>query len=96
MAVTPNLSQKFCFKVKKGEFGILIPIGKLSLDSSLVLGKIAVDIHVVTQPFFSLRFQLNLLLQKDPDFPPLANLGNNLTVLPIFWAQEGYEIPPPR
>ncbi len=45
---------------------------------------------------FQIRFQLNLLLQKDPDFPPLANLGKNLTVLPIFWAQEGYELPPPR
>ena len=43
-----------------------------------------------------IRFQLNLLIQRDPDFPPLANLGKNLTVLPIFWAQEGYDLPPPR
>ena len=43
-----------------------------------------------------IRFQLNLIIESDQDFPPLANLAKNLTVLPIFWAQEGYELPPPR
>ena len=41
-----------------------------------------------------IRFQVNLLLQRDSAFPPLANLREDLTVLPIFWAQEGYDTVP--
>jgi len=36
------------------------------------------------------RFQLNLVVRPDPAFPPLANLSDPVTVIPIFWAQEGY------
>ena len=36
------------------------------------------------------RFQLNLVIRKDPGFPPLANLNESVTVVPMFWAQEGY------
>ena len=36
------------------------------------------------------RFQLNLVIRQDPAFPPLANLTDSVTVVPIFWAQEGY------
>ena len=36
------------------------------------------------------RFQLNLIVRKDPGFPPLANLSDSTTVIPIFWVQEGY------
>jgi len=41
-----------------------------------------------------IRFQVNLLLNRDSAFPPLANLSSDLTVLPIFWAQEGYNTVP--
>ena len=41
-----------------------------------------------------IRFQVNLLLNRDSSFPPLAKLPNELTVLPIFWAQEGYDTVP--
>ena len=37
------------------------------------------------------RFQLNLILRPDRAFPPLANLTHPITVLPIFWVQEGYD-----
>lgn len=37
------------------------------------------------------RFQLNIVIRPDPAFPPLKNLKNAVTVLPIFWAQEGYD-----
>ena len=36
------------------------------------------------------RFQLNLVIRQDSAFPPLANLTNSVTVVPMFWAQEGY------
>jgi len=40
------------------------------------------------------RFQVNLVVRRDPSFPPLANLNNTVTVIPLFWAQEGYnELP---
>ena len=41
-----------------------------------------------------IRFQVNLLVRRDEAFPPLANLQQNMTVLPIFWAQEGYDTVP--
>ena len=41
-----------------------------------------------------IRFQVNLLLNRDSAFPPLAKLQNDLTVLPVFWAQEGYNTVP--
>ena len=41
-----------------------------------------------------IRFQVNLLLRRDSAFPPLANLQQDLTVIPIFWAQEGYDTVP--
>ena len=41
-----------------------------------------------------IRFQVNLLLRQDSAFPPLSNLQQDFTVLPIFWAQEGYETVP--
>ena len=41
-----------------------------------------------------IRFQVNLLVRRDAAFPPLANLQQNMTVLPIFWAQEGYDTVP--
>ena len=31
------------------------------------------------------------MLRKDPIFPPLTNLSQEVTVLPLFWAQEGYD-----
>ena len=37
------------------------------------------------------RFQVNLVVRQDPSFPPLANLNNSVTVIPLFWAQEGYD-----
>ena len=37
-----------------------------------------------------IRFQVNLLLSRDEAFPPLKNLQQDFTVLPLFWAQEGY------
>ena len=37
------------------------------------------------------RFQVNLVVRRDPSFPPLANLNNSVTVIPLFWAQEGYD-----
>ena len=36
------------------------------------------------------RFQLNIVLRADSAFPPLAHLSDPVTVIPIFWAQEGY------
>ena len=41
-----------------------------------------------------IRFQVNLMLRRDMAFPPLANLQKNLTVVPLFWAQEGYNTVP--
>merc|ERR1711997_304390 len=41
-----------------------------------------------------IRFQVNLLLRRDSAFPPLANLQQDFTVIPIFWAQEGYNTVP--
>ncbi len=41
------------------------------------------------------RFQLNMMITPDPAFPPLRNLTENRTVLPIFWAQEGFDRAPP-
>ena len=41
------------------------------------------------------RFQLNLIIRKDPAFEPLAHLDQNVTVIPLFWAQEGYDSLPP-
>ena len=41
-----------------------------------------------------IRFQLNMLITPDAAFPPLSNLTEKLTVLPIFWAQEGFKQPP--
>ena len=41
-----------------------------------------------------IRFQVNLLLRRDSAFPPLANLQQDFTVIPIFWAQEGYSTVP--
>lgn len=38
-----------------------------------------------------ISFQLNLVLRPDPAFVPLANLTAPVTVLPVFWAQEGFE-----
>ena len=35
------------------------------------------------------RFQINLIIHPDPAFEPLQHL-TNVTVLPIFWATEGY------
>lgn len=37
------------------------------------------------------RFQLNLVVRRDAAFPPLANLSRPVTVIPLFWLQEGYE-----
>ena len=37
------------------------------------------------------RFQVNIILRPDQAFPPLANLTNPVTVLPVFWLQEGYD-----
>jgi hypothetical protein len=34
---------------------------------------------------------VNLVVRRDPSFPPLANLNNSVTVIPLFWAQEGYD-----
>lgn len=44
-----------------------------------------------------MRLQVNLMLKRDEAFPPLANLpsGDRVTVLPVFWAQEGYARTPP-
>ena len=40
-------------------------------------------------------FKVNLLLQRDEDFPPLSKLPFNDTyALPVFWVQEGFEAPP--
>ena len=41
-----------------------------------------------------IRFQVNLLLRRDSAFPPLANIQQDFTVIPIFWAQEGYNTVP--
>ena len=41
-----------------------------------------------------IRFQVNLLLQRDTAFPPLAHLKQDFSVLPLFWAQEGYDTIP--
>ncbi len=44
-----------------------------------------------------ISFQVNLLLSPDPVFAPLANLTRPVTVLPVFWAKEGYSnLPPPQ
>ena len=37
------------------------------------------------------RFQVNLVIEPDSNFPPLSNITSPLTVLPTFWAQEGFE-----
>ena len=37
------------------------------------------------------RFQVNFVISQDNAFPPLANLTNPKTVLPLFWLQEGYD-----
>ena len=34
---------------------------------------------------------MNLVVRRDLSFPPLANLNNSVTVIPLFWAQEGYD-----
>ena len=34
---------------------------------------------------------MNLVVRQDPSFPPLANLNKSVTVIPLFWAQEGYD-----
>jgi len=38
-----------------------------------------------------IRFQLNIMVQPDKAYPPMANLTQPLTVLPILWAEEGYD-----
>lgn len=40
------------------------------------------------------RFQLNLVVRQDTAFPPLSNLTEAVTVIPVFWAQEGYDVLP--
>ena len=43
---------------------------------------------------YHVRFQVNLLLERDPAFPPLRNItAPGTTVLPMFWAQEGFQDP---
>lgn len=42
-----------------------------------------------------MRLQVNLVVERDENFPPLANLSSeeDLTVLPMFWVQEGFDSP---
>ena len=37
------------------------------------------------------RFQLNLHLRRDAAFPPLSRLPKTPVVLPLLWAQEGFD-----
>ena len=43
-----------------------------------------------------IRLQVNLVITKDPAFPPLANIRPERLVLPLFWAEEGYDQLPPE
>ena len=40
-----------------------------------------------------IRFQVNLVLKPDPAFEPLSKLKKE-AIVPLFWAEEGYETPP--
>ena len=35
-------------------------------------------------------FQANIIVEKDAAFPPLANLSQDRSVVPIIWAREGF------
>ena len=66
-----------------------------SLQLTFTIGK-NVALSAITEVMLiaQARFQVNLVVRRDPSFPPLANLNNTVTVIPLFWAQEGYnELP---
>ena len=41
------------------------------------------------------RFQVNLLLEQDSNFPPISTLNSGRVALPVFWAEEGIDGPAP-
>ena len=62
------------------------------------------QLHIDRQPDvgapLSIRvsFQVNLLLERDSNFPPLARIlpaPGQKVALPVFWAEEGIKAPPP-